>query len=266
MFIRQTGSQMRDRLVIRELMSSCLHSCLCLHVYYGNTVVHNGASPPCLLTTGVWSRPLGDSQITWQDATKSTGLGVNTKKLPYKKLAGTKLPAWIYKTRVIHVCAALRSLQKYRRVKETKRCSDIFIDMTFVHAGMLCFMPYKCHGLVGTLKVQISWCLSKSFGPTWICTSGFAGNSSHNLKLLYIYVQYDVLKIMFCFHDSCTLTWFPVPEAAIQPNSTMFNYKNCPSLCWTKAAFIYPKSAQVWSCQSTGQTSRTHLRVSNFSL
>lgn len=40
------------------------------------------ALPPSLLTTGVWSRPLGDSRITWQDAAKATGPAVNMEKLP----------------------------------------------------------------------------------------------------------------------------------------------------------------------------------------
>lgn len=36
-------------------------------------------------------------------------------------------------------------------------------------------------------------------------------------------------------------------EAAIQPNSAMFNYGNCPILCRTIAAFIYPNSPSLVS-------------------
>lgn len=39
-------------------------------------------SPPRMLTTGVWSRPLGDSRVTRQDAAKAPGAAVNTEELP----------------------------------------------------------------------------------------------------------------------------------------------------------------------------------------
>ncbi len=87
--MRQTDSQRHIKTTDREsvslyCMTTCLRSCLCLHVCYKAPVPNERSRlcSSCLLTTGVWSRPLGDSQITWQEAAKAAGPVVNTGKLP----------------------------------------------------------------------------------------------------------------------------------------------------------------------------------------